>query len=580
MATRSKTRWTPDTRGRYTRRIGWKKNTKGQLVQHLFYLGTDLTEAKHREDRLVEFWQHIEKTHRGEDQPLWNSLTLKIGKELAKGNRCVVIERNGNSPEAFARYLHRLSRDFPMVYFVPDEPDAYQDGRAKGRAIVEGQIGEIERFHRRSGNIAPDDIPTATEMLHEAIDCCIEEVKQNYLLPGSDDVTAYGQSRIANLRRIKERHDDVPLSSLSTYDAVQAMLNLWRNRPIVKNSDPPRPVKKKTAQHHVAELMRFLRWLNRSARFDWRKPEDFDELETRIAETPKERQERLSPTKVQTYSIDELRLLNEYATPLERLLLLLGLNCGFGASEQGQWMLNQIYLNQPHPRADLIRRAYGIEPDPHDSFIVGARPKNGVHGEWLLWPQTVEVLKWARDRRERIGNAGPDSVLLVTERGRPFFRQTAGGNRAQSFSRRWCDLTSRIQADYPDFPHLSFGKLRKTASSLVRRFASGETARTFLCHGRPVPTDDLLDLYTHRPFDKVFQALRDLEAELAPVFDAAPENLFAQPTQQYTGLKKVKSIMQLHGEGKSVREIATQVGISKSAVYRHIEDHRRKSETS
>jgi hypothetical protein len=199
-----------------------------------------------------------------------------------------------------------------------------------------------------------------------------------------------------------------------------------------------------------------------------------------------------------------------------------------------------------------------------------ARPKTGIYGEWRLWPQTVQAIEWGRQRRERIGDATPDAVLLVTDRGTPFLKQTTGGNRGQNFNRRWSDLTKRVRADHPDFPRRSFGKLRKTAGNLVRQFSDGEIAGVFLCHGSPVKSDDLIDLYTNRPFAKVFEVLRELEDRLKPVFDSAPDDLFAQPMQQYTGLQKSKRIIQLHEEGKTVCQIADAVGLSKTTIHRHI----------
>jgi hypothetical protein len=92
-----------------------------------------------------------------------------------------------------------------------------------------------------------------------------------------------------------------------------------------------------------------------------------------------------------------------------------------------------------------------------------------------------------------------------------------------------------------------------------------------------VRTDDLIGLYTNIPFPKVFNAQRKLEEVLRPVFDAAPDDLFAQPTQQYTSLKKIKRIFDLKDAGKSVRQIAEEVGISKSAVFRHLKSRSERS---
>ena len=78
----------------------------------------------------------------------------------------------------------------------------------------------------------------------------------------------------------------------------------------------------------------------------------------------------------------------------------------------------------------------------------------------------------------------------------------------------WTIVTSLSSA--ADFRRLSYGKLRKTAASLIRRFADGEVAGVFLAHGQPVESDDLLEIYSNRPFGKVFDALRRVGEYLQP----------------------------------------------------------------
>lgn len=82
-------------------------------------------------------------------------------------------------------------------------------------------------------------------------------------------------------------------------------------------------------------------------------------------------------------------------------------------------------------------------------------------------------------------------------------------------------LKQRIQKDGHEISNLSFGKLRKTAADLIRRFSGGKVAGVFLCHGQPVRTDDSADVYTNRPFGKVFAAIRQGETHLQAVFEAA-----------------------------------------------------------
>ena len=123
MATRQRKAWKPESNGQYTRNLGWKLDEKtGKYTQHKFYLGTDLKQAERRKQRLEELWEHIERTHTGEGKPTWDSMTLKIAKALARGEVQIVVERQWpNSPEAYARYLHRLATAFPMVSFVPED---------------------------------------------------------------------------------------------------------------------------------------------------------------------------------------------------------------------------------------------------------------------------------------------------------------------------------------------------------------------------------------------------------------------------------------------------------------------------
>ncbi len=65
-----------------------------------------------------------------------------------------------------------------------------------------------------------------------------------------------------------------------------------------------------------------------------------------------------------------------------------------------------------------------------------------------------------------------------------------------------------VRKDHAAFKALSFGKLRKTAGDLVKRFSDGEVSGVFLCHGTPVPSDSLQDVYTNRPLPESFEPCR------------------------------------------------------------------------
>jgi DNA-binding NarL/FixJ family response regulator len=88
---------------------------------------------------------------------------------------------------------------------------------------------------------------------------------------------------------------------------------------------------------------------------------------------------------------------------------------------------------------------------------------------------------------------------------------------------------------------------------------------------QPVQSDDLADAYSNRPFGKVFEALRQIEEHLQPVFTAAGTEPFKPGPQAYTRRKTIDEILKLHEEGMSPEQIAERVGKSSTTVQRHIQ---------
>jgi len=98
----------------------------------------------------------------------------------------------------------------------------------------------------------------------------------------------------------------------------------------------------------------------------------------------------------------------------------------------------------------------------------------------------------------------------------------------------------------------------------------------FLCHGEPVRTDSLIDIYTNRPFAKVFKAIRLARERLQPVFEFRPE----WPEERKKGganisLAKIEQIHRLHEAGAGAGQIAEKVGVHRMTVYRHIKQFHR-----
>lgn len=190
------------------------------------------------------------------------------------------------------------------------------------------------------------------------------------------------------------------------------------------------------------------------------------------------------------WSIDELAVMYEYATEPERLLILLGLNCGFAHAEA-------VTL-----RHDEIERKGDVVT------IKRVRRKNRVYGEFLLWPETVAAIDgFTHDRNP---SAHSDYVLATSE-GKPFDRQR--------IANMWTRLHDRIETGGRHCRRLSFKYLRKTGGQLVRDRSDGELAAVFHCRVKAVARDEFADAYTNRPFVKVAEALRRVRVDLSPVFD-------------------------------------------------------------
>jgi hypothetical protein len=571
MATRTRQDWKLDDQGQYARQIGWHYSRNGKLSQHKFRLGNDLKEAKRREQRLLDLWNRMEETMSARPM-VWTLHTLEWAKSIAKGVWPVRVKRLPlDSDGDYAVRLHQIQRHYPMISFLAEDEQAYVSGVEANRTLVESQMASDAEYRRRSGMVSDIDLSRGVGLLHDAMRAYISWIEKDYFRPALGRINDGGRTKIRQVETLIGRHDNVPLSILDE-TRVEEMFRYWRQRPFKK--DTTRPISKESAEHYIGELKRFFRWLHKSKDYGWRKPDNFDEIKTKVDAAPTDKQKKL--VQVDTFSLDELRLLNEYATPLERAFILLGINCGFGMAEIASLLVGEVVLFKAHENRHQEILNYATTNA--DSFIKRIRRKNTVYGEHILFPQTVEAMQWALERRKKHPDFSDNAVLLLNDGGVPYDRPTKGNHRNQQIPNRFAVLIKRIQEQHADFPSLSFGKLRKTASDLIRRFADGETNAVFLCHGQPVATDNLADVYSNRPFGRVFEAIRKVQEYLRPVFDAAGLTPFhkSRLSQAAYGRGKMRDrILELHAQGKSVREIAAELGKTKTTVHRYLKDHLR-----
>lgn len=570
MATRTRNTWKPRADGQFDSRVGWKLNPQGKPAQHRFRIGTDLKEAKRRDQLLRQIWERIEELQPVD--PAWNHDTLEIAKQVARGESVILMERADDEDDVrYAQRVHRLSRAFPMLSLTTE--------RHYGAAFGVRLLSALERAYEAPDNLdqqlAADSelflellqdprLPADGPTLHQAMRSYEQWLKKEYAHP-TEEITRWGRTQIKQMQSLRNHHQNHPLSQLGR-SHVEGMIQYWRQRPRRKGRTDQR-VTKKTAANVLKTLMRFFRWLHTSEEFAWRKPEDLNDLNTRVMTLDDERRAQITADDV--FTLDELTLLYRYGQPLDRLFLLLGLNCGFVIAESATLLVEEVYLNSPH--SARYREVLDFPSTAEHSFIRRFRHKNGVYGDFLLWNGTVQGVEWALRRRRKQPDFGPQARLLLNGKGQPFDCLTKGGNPSRQIPNMFTRLKNRIHDDGAALSDLPFKALRKTGGDLVKRFSDGETMGVFHCRGTiDERKDDLADVYATRNFGKVFRALEEVEKYLAPMFAAAgPEPFRGQP-QAYTSKSTIDRIIMLHNQNVSPQQIADEVGRSVATVQRHI----------
>lgn len=181
----------------------------------------------------------------------------------------------------------------------------------------------------------------------------------------------------------------------------------------------------------------------------------------------------------------------------------------------------------------------------------------------LEWRKREEARPVERLSVEPVGN----QFVLLSQRGQPMAEQR--------IANQWNKLLDRVTADHPKFRRLPFKFLRKTSGQLIRNVADGETMGVFLCHGQPVRTDDLADVYSNRDFRKVASALERVRQQLDPMFSAVAD-AFTQPRKKggpNISRGRIHEIRKLQAEGHKAAEIIKVTGLARATVYRHLSAH-------
>lgn len=519
-----------DSRGDYRPYIGVRKDGK----QQRFNLGRDLAEAERRRDRIQRlFAESVAALASFRHPPYWSEAALQAAKMIADGFDQVVIPPPATlneiappgydlgdydpcwaplNPAALVWSHAVATRLYPSVKWVLPE------GGVGREAVREGQLRFEIQAQRQAKLLgaAPPTNPVAGT-LHQALD------RYDHYLENEASRTisfATKENRRAQVRNLKSSHEDIPLGFLDLA-ACQQLFDYWRHRPERKSGENGERYGARTVRHPISELTMFFDWLHSTADFAWRKPEDFDTLDKTIVRD-KSKRSILELVGKPTFTVEQLSLINTHCNRLERLLLYLGLNCGFGAAESGRLEPDDIFIRKPNPLAHLWKGRTDFSVSEDDSWIAYLRPKTGVAGCWWLWPETVAALEeWQTDR--------PDSTtprIIVTEKGTSLYREESR-NGQSGFNNLWTRLRDRIRREEGkkgnaiDLPDLPFGTLRDQFADWAVHQGEDEASSIGLAHGKPFK-DDLLVCYANLPFPRLFKVQRRYREYLKPMLDAAP----------------------------------------------------------
>ena len=547
--------------------------------QRKFYLGGDRRLAEIAANKLELLWETVKEDWENDptlvfhdpetkatwpvvlDQPYWNDVTLQIAEAIRTHSSVVRLTLTPRlsglipTPHDMVKWASAVRERYPFVAVELADDQAEVAGRQHARE-------KAARYRR----LASEALSTvSSQRLHAAIDAYVAWVKGHYVEHGGE-LTQWGGAKLRQIEFVMALPEagDVPLCEYNTAK-IDGILTAIAQRPMAKRTK--KPVKVRFARNLIKEVRQFNKWLHRSPDWDWTRPLDYEVAQITIRTTPEERIG--SAVQVVTYDFTELRLLWEYATPFDRLLMLLGLNCGFGRGEVTTLYRRELYLRSPNP-VESFRLTPPTEAEVGD-WIMRTRRKTGVFGIWRLWPLTARALDWWLTQRPE----SDSPYLLLTERGAPLAKRTSGGRQNSRVANRWAALMARVRKDHAGLRSKSFGKLRKTGGDAVRMEAGAELAYIYLTHGVPFKGDSLVEVYTNKPFPRLHEVLDLIGHRLEAIWQCVPDPFPVVTPKGGPNISRavIRRIVELYEAGQTINEIAAETGVSRETVRRWVKRH-------
>jgi len=328
---------TLDKSGQYRRDLGWKTTGSGNRSQQRFYLGHDKDSASLAERRLEQFWTGLERyfwQERDGQECRWEEWSLALAKQVADGLMVVNadvpvhvqphVEQDGLV--AVAGWLNLLKKYFGTICGI----EMAEASKAEELQTKRGQfyLDLGKRILATTGNA-----PTG-ETIHGAIDAYVEYLHQVHRTP-EQAISQTGKKQGERAIRLKHHHPDFPLYDL-TAKKIEEILFYWGKRPLHAKE---KRYSRDTCKNQLILIRAFLRWLHRSD-MEWQLPPAYLFPRIKIEWLPSEVS---SEMKKRTFTIKQVGILWKHGTPLERVFIALGINCGFGTAEIGT--LAEVEIN-------------------------------------------------------------------------------------------------------------------------------------------------------------------------------------------------------------------------------------------
>ncbi len=515
---------------------------------HRFYLTDNERAARANVVRLEGVWQGVKD--RWNDlhtdgmtdtvMPLWDDTTIQIGTAVGKGLFFIDLDPPDDvkDDDDLATWIADLRDYFPQIQvrLKPDVAAAAKKGAKERLDLAEKEAEEEQSRHRKTMRelrdyAEPHEGKIRTqETLHDALDAYVLWLHQEHQdVEGTTTDTGIKQGERAI--RVKKHVKDLPLSDFGL-DEIHDLFEYWRKRPKQVNEQKSngKPFSHSLCKNTITLIKHFIRWLHKEKSMPWKKPVDLD-----LSERIKIVRDTDPKFKAETYSIAEVETLWNYATAFEKKLMLFSLNFGGSISETATLAWKYI-------EADYVKRL---------------RPKTKVYGEFIIWDLT----------RLAMGKPRAEGRVLLNGNGNPLHSKVKG-KQSRQIKNAWDRLLMRVKKHHDQFRTIGFHGMRRTAIQFIRDESDGETAGVFACHGKPVPQDAQLGLYSNPVFPKVFAAQRKVWEKLSRFMtDLGTGALPRKFTPE-----QVREVRRLKRQGIKTTVIAAQFGMSVNQVNRYARD--------